>query len=184
MKNMISLVGTLTLICTVAGLLLSMTNYATKDLIAEAERNKFLQGLSAVVSDYDNSPDNDTVIIDDKTVYVFKKGDDRIGYAVEWVSSKGYSGDIKVLVGVDIHGDISGIEVLSHAETIGLGDKIIDADWRSTFVGRNDADKIYVKKDGGEIDEFSGATISPRAVAEAVRYALAFIQNNIIMGEL
>ncbi len=184
MKRLVSLVGILTLVSSIAGFALAVTNYLTKDKIALEEHNKFLEGLSAVVSTFDNSPDNDTVVIDNKTIYVFKVNDNITAYAMEWISTKGYSGNIKVLIGVDIEGKITGVEVLSHTETIGLGDKILNKDWLLKFIGRDDADKIFVKNDGGEIDAFSGATISPRAVAEAVRNALAFIQIGIVKGDL
>ena len=84
-------------------------------------------------------------------------------------------GIIAVLVGVDTHGKILGIEILHHAETPGLGNRIEDKSWKDTFIGLGKDSNIAVKKDGGDIDEFSGATISPRAVCEAVNSALDFL---------
>ena len=89
----------------------------------------------------------------------------------------GYSGDIRLLVGVDKAGKLAGVRVLNHRETPGLGDKIElkKSDWVLSFNGRSLQDPTpenwAVTKDGGEFDTFTGATVTPRAVVESVRYA-------------
>lgn len=73
---------------------------------------------------------------------------------------------------------------MQHKETPGLGDKITDSEFLSAFKGLSNPNVIAVKKDGGIIDQFSGATMSPRAVAEAVREALSFFRQNFVSEEV
>lgn len=102
--------------------------------------------------------------------------------AIPVVTHRGYSGDIRLLVGVDAEQTITGVRVLQQNETPGLGDKILASrtDWILSFDGRNldntPADDWTVEKQGGAFDQFTGATISPRAVVEAVHQALIYVQ--------
>lgn len=162
----------LTIIATIAGLILVTVYAGTKDRIAEAYRQDFLKGLKVVMPGFDNAPDKDVKLFKKNRIYIGKKNNKVFGYAVESVSHKGYAGDIDVLVGVDTEGKILGVQIIKHAETPGLGSRIEGKEWRDSFVGLDKNSKIEVKKDGGIIDSFSGATISPRAVCEAVRNAL------------
>jgi electron transport complex protein RnfG len=99
------------------------------------------------------------------------------GVAVE-VSRKGYSGEIKVLLGIDENGKLLGVRVLKHTETPGLGDKIEvgRSDWITRFTGKSLGDppdaQWAVRKDGGPFDQFAGATITPRALVNAIRDGL------------
>jgi len=176
MKNSpIKMVIVLTVITLISALILSTVYSGTKDKIAEEYRKDFLKGLKIVLPGFDNEPDLDFKDMEGKKIYIGRKGGEVFGYAVRSVSPKGYSGDIAVLVGVDTHGKILGIEILHHAETPGLGNRIEDKSWKDTFIGLGKDSNIAVKKDGGDIDELSGATISPRAVCEAVNSALDFL---------
>lgn len=175
MNNPLKMVVVLTVISALAALLLAGVYGATKQKIADAERQDFLKGLTTVLPGFDNEPDRETMTVDGKTLYIGKKGGQVFGYAVESVTAKGYSGNIKILVGASVDGKVLGVEVISHAETPGLGNKIENKEWRDSFIGMTAESKIGVKKDGGDIDSFSGATISPRAVCEAVKSALETI---------
>lgn len=103
-------------------------------------------------------------------------------YVVETVAPDGYSGNIYLLVAVGADGTVFGVRTLAHKETPGLGDKIELAknDWILSFTGKsvhNDQDTHFaVRKDGGEFDQFAGATITPRAVVKAVKKAALFFQ--------
>ena len=173
----------LTIITTISALILATVHSGTKDRIAEEYRQDFLKGLKVVLPGFDNEPDIDFKEMKDKKIYIGKKGDETFGYAVQAVSPKGYSGDISVLVGVDTEGKILGIEILKHAETPGLGNKIEAKPWKDTFLGLDKDSNIAVRKDGGNIDDFSGATISPRAVCEAVNIGLDFLSRYAVGGE-
>lgn len=173
----------LTVITTIAALILVTVYAGTKDRIAEAYRQDFLKGLKVVLPGFDNEPDKEFKELKGKKVYIGKKGGEIFGYAVQSASPKGYAGDIAVLVGVDTEGKILGIEIIKHAETPGLGSRIEDKGWKDTFLGLDKDSNIAVKKDGGDIDAFSGATISPRAVCEAVNSALDFLARFTSGGE-
>ncbi|MCA1927205.1 MAG: RnfABCDGE type electron transport complex subunit G [Calditerrivibrio sp.] len=177
MKNNYSMIIVLGIFSIVAAFLLSMTYQGTKDKIEEAYRQELIKALNIILPPHDNQPDKDTINIDDKTVYVAKKDGKLVGIAFKTLSSKGYSGDIDVLVGVETNNRIYGIEILRHAETPGLGSKIETDKFKQSFKGLTASDKIAVKKDGGIIDQFSGATISPRAVCEAVSNGIKFAEN-------
>ena len=104
--------------------------------------------------------------------------------AIPVVSHRGYSGDIRLLVGVRADGVISGVRVLEQNETPGLGDKIKadKTDWILGFAGRRlgdpPIDDWAVKKDGGAFDQFTGATVSPRAVVEAIEDVLLYVREH------
>ncbi|PLX66183.1 MAG: electron transporter RnfG [Denitrovibrio sp.] len=173
----------LTIITVISALILATVHSGTKDMITENYRQDFLKGLKVVMPGFDNEPDVDFKVMKDKKIYIGKKAGVTFGYAVQTVSPKGYSGDIVVLVGVDTEGKILGIEIIKHAETPGLGNKIENKTWKDTFLGLDKDSNIAVKKDGGNIDEFSGATISPRAVCEAVNEGLDFLSRYAVGGE-
>lgn len=183
MNKYIKIILSITIISGICGVILAFTYNKTKEKIAYEDRLDFLNSLKIILPQYDNSPDEEIINIDNHKIYVASKDGKVVGYAIAWTSNKGYGGIIEVLVGVDIYGKIYGVSVLKHKETPGLGDKIIKQDFLKLFTSLSDYSKISVKKDGGIIDEFSGATMSPRAVSDAVRNGLKFIQDNLISGE-
>ena len=183
MNKQVRIILAVSIISALCGLILGFVYDKTRSIIAEAERADFLSGLSEVLPPYDNFPDKDVLEIKGTNVYEAKIGDKSAGYAVIFSSGKGYGGNIYVLVGMDMSGKVSGAVVLKHKETPGLGDKISNKSFLSSFKGLSDPNIIAVKKDGGVIDQFSGATMSPRAVADAVRRALEFMRENFISEE-
>ncbi len=141
--------------------------------------------LKAVIPgiSYDNELLADQVVINDgvgrttTTVYRARlKGE--VVAAVYQVIGKGYAGDINAVMGLDRNGHITAVRVVSHRETPGLGDKIEAAksSWIDSFSGKGldnlDSKGWQVRKDGGEFDQFSGATITPRALVAAVKEGL------------
>ncbi|NVD07162.1 electron transport complex subunit RsxG [Vibrio sp. JPW-9-11-11] len=104
--------------------------------------------------------------------------------AIEAIAPDGYNGAIKIIVGVDQTGTITGTRVLSHQETPGLGDKIDlrITDWVLSFAGKSvNEDNLAqwaVRKDGGQFDQFTGATITPRAVVNAVKRTVQYVNAN------
>ena len=105
-------------------------------------------------------------------------------FVVETTAPDGYSGNIDLIVAVTPDGTVLGSRVLDHKETPGLGDKIETrrSDWMFSFnqktVTNENAAKWAVRKDGGDFDQFTGATITPRAVINAIRNAALFIQQH------
>lgn len=167
---------------------LVIANDRTLPLIAAAEERDLQASLSQVLPAGHAANDllKDTVTLagaDGKPVTVYRSrgnGDGRVNGAVFRVSARGYAGEIAVLMAVDVDGAVLGARVVRHQETPGLGDKIEAAKspWIDSFKGKSlDAPapaRWAVKKDGGDFDQFAGATITPRAVVKAVRGGLEF----------
>lgn len=172
-----------------ATLLLSVAYGLTKEPIEQSALEDLRRSLEQVIpaSIYDNNPAADTVQlqIDGKPLLVYRasKANHVTGVAFE-VSRKGYSGEIRVLLGVDENGKLLGVRVLKHTETPGLGDKIevTRTDWITRFTGKSLGDppdaQWAVKKDGGPFDQFAGATITPRAVVNGIRDGLRLFAAN------
>lgn len=188
-KDLFKMVMVVTIVTAVAAVLLAQTYDATKDRIAEAKRQEMLRAIKTVLPEFDNEPDKDLVELvkgkDKKgrdvkvSFYRGKKGGELVGIAFKSWSMEGYSGFIEVMVGVDPSGTVSAIEILTHAETPGLGDKITQTWFEDHYKGKNlENAKWLVKKDGGDFDQLTGATISPRAVTQAVKEGLEFFVKN------
>jgi len=172
--------------CLGFGALLAVTNSITeKDIAARALEDK-LNSLSQVIPEsiHDNNLVKDSITMKndrDKeiTVYRATKGGKVTGLAYE-IYGSGYAGEIKLMLGVDAQGKVLGVRVLAHKETPGLGDKIDvkKTDWILRFtdlsLGNPPVDKWKVKKDGGQFDQFAGATITPRGVVKAIKEGLEF----------
>lgn len=136
-------------------------------------------------ADNDLVKDVVTLQYKDKPLTIYRA---RLGSALKGVvfqvSERGYSGEILVLMAVDVDGKMLGARVLKHTETPGLGDKIEVAKdkWILSFNGKSlgepPADKWGVKKDGGVFDQFAGATITPRAVVKAVKGGMLFFSEH------
>ncbi|MDX1812458.1 MAG: electron transport complex subunit RsxG, partial [Gammaproteobacteria bacterium] len=178
-------------IALIVSALLAIGNKQTKAEINMRLQEDMRASLDMVVpkSLYDNNILSDTVLIlndkkEEKLVYVARKDNQVIGVAFEMIEP-GYSGPIQIIIGVDRSGEIMGTRVISHTETPGLGDKIEAKkdDWILSFNGlslQNTAiNKWAVKKDGGRFDQFSGATITPRAVVKAITKGLMFFNEKV-----
>lgn len=115
-------------------------------------------------------------------LYLARKDDKPVAAAIETTAPDGYSGAIQMIVGADFAGKVLGVRVVEHHETPGLGDKIElrISNWINSFNGvqlhgKDDA-HFAVKKDGGDFDQFTGATITPRAVVNAAKRATLYIE--------
>jgi electron transport complex protein RnfG len=189
MKDIVRLLVALTLIACIAGLILSLVEKATSEPIKAQRKAQMVKALKAVLPEFDNSPDTDTVTLEngvDKkgnpikvTFYRARKGEQLVGTAFKVIAADGYSGDIEIMVGLKVDETLSAIEILTHAETPGLGSKISESWFKNMFKGKSLSNADWrVKKDGGEFDQISGATISPRAVVKAVKAGLEFYRDN------
>lgn len=139
---------------------------------------------------YDNELQNACFLIRDPALgnggphrlYLARKNGQPSAAALETIAPDGYSGAIRLLVGADFNGTVLGTRVLEHHETPGLGDKIElrISTWISFFSGQKIAgpgdNRWAVKKDGGMFDQFTGATITPRAVVNAVRRTALYMK--------
>jgi len=189
MNSLARLILTLTLIAAIAGLVLSLVEQATREPIAEQRRLEMLRALQSVLPPFDNTPDTDRVALAAGTdrhgrevkqvVYRGRLNGELSGLAFKVTAPDGYGGNIDIMVGLRPDGTVQGIEILTHSETPGLGDKIKTEAFRGQFAGHNLANSDWrVRKDGGDFDQLTGATISPRAVVGAVRTGLEFYRDN------
>ena len=188
MRELFKLTIVLTVICSAAATALAFAYALTKEPIAYQQRLKKLKAIKAVQPDYDNEPDRDFV---DLALAKNKKGEDVLtrfyltkkggGFtgAVFIVSAPGYGGAIDIMLGVTPHGNITGVQILNHSETPGLGAKITEDAFCQQFKFKNlNNMKWALKKDGGEIDQITGATISPRATVKAIHRGLLFFADH------
>lgn len=152
------------------------------------QQNLFNQVIAA--DRYDNVLQNECYTVTDKAlgnnkphrIWLARKAGKPVAAVIESTAPDGYSGNIELLVGADFHGNVLGTRVTEHHETPGLGDKIVPpiSDWIFSLSGRHiegSDDKTFaVRKDGGNIDQFTGATITPRAVVNAVKRTVIFAE--------
>ena len=150
----------------------------TKEPIAAAKLAKKTKAISEVIPEFDNIPTAEVykVASDGDTLYFYpgSKNGELVGTAVESFTNKGFSGEIKIMVGLRPDGTINDVAVLEHKETPGLGDKMErrKSDWSLQFQGKNPSEfKISVTKDGGDVDAITASTISSRAFCDAVERA-------------
>ena len=166
--------------------LVSLVYHASKDKIAENEYLDLLHSLQAVLSpdSYDNDLVNDVILLQTQTIYRARKAGKPVAAIIKSTTPYGYNGDIQLLIALDMEGRIIGVRVLRHKETPGLGDKIElkKSDWILSFAQKsladNDLSLWAVKRDGGLFDQFTGATITPRAIVNQVKKTALFFQHN------
>ena len=181
-------------VCTT--LLITGTYLLTKDRISEQKRIAEEKALLEIVprERHDNSMLDDIIIVgpettglglaEEKRIYLARKGEQVVAAIIPVTAPDGYTGDIELIVGVNADGSIAGVRTLSHKETPGLGDKVDTrkSDWMFSFNGRSlenpDLPGWAVKKDKGVFDQFTGATITPRAVVAATLRALQYAKAN------
>ncbi len=176
--------------CLGFGALLATTHgFTAADITARANEDRLNSLAQVLPADlYDRSPLDNTVQLKDGEgrevlVYRASKAGHVTGVAYE-IRGSGYAGEIRLMMGVDADGKILGVRVLAHKETPGLGDKIETkkGDWILRFTGLSLGNppeaQWKVKKDGGQFDQFAGATITPRGVVRAIRGGLDFFAEN------
>ena len=175
--------------------LLSFTHDATRDRIASNERDGLLNNLHKIIDPdtHDNDLFTDTITVTDAillgtpdpvTVYRARKQGQAIAAVFSSIAPNGYNGTIKLLIGINHSGVLAGVRVVTHKETPGLGDAIESqrSDWILGFTGKSlskpTPDNWKVKKDGGVFDQFTGATITPRAIVKAIKNTLLYYQTH------
>lgn len=179
--------------CAATGLV-AFTNLATKDRIAQQQQQQLLRVLNQVIPTrmHDNELYQACTLVQDPLLgtsepllaYVATFEGEPVAIAIEAVAPDGYNGSIKLIVATTMRGQILGSRVLEHQETPGLGDKIDlrvsewILDFSGKFVSSTNIDQWKVRKDGGQFDQFTGATITPRAVVNAVKNASLFLNEN------
>jgi len=175
--------------------LIAVTFAGTKDRIQRAQEKQLLSVLNELIPEnsHTNELNLDCIIVNapeqlgttqDKRIFRARNGSENVAAVIETSAPNGYSGEIKMVVAVSLNGTSIGTRVIEHKETPGLGDKVDlrVSDWVLSFAdvpfsGKDDK-RWQVKKDGGQFDQFTGATITPRAVVQAVKSTLVYYNAN------
>jgi Na+-translocating ferredoxin:NAD+ oxidoreductase subunit G len=190
-KNILITASLLMLFAVSGAALVGVTFTQTADDIKHNEELTLLKKLNNIIpaDAYDNDLLLDTITIhaetllgtkEDTRAYRARKGGKNIAVVLSSVAPGGYNGPINLLVGIYADGKLAGVRVVKHRETPGLGDavELSHSDWILSFTGKSlkqpDARHWKVKRDGGVFDQFTGATITPRAVVKAVHNALLY----------
>jgi electron transport complex protein RnfG len=175
--------------------LLAGVHHLTAERIAEQERRAVLEQLQEIIPGgrYDNALQDDWISFTDEAhfprgqevmAYRARRDGQPVAIIFRFAAVNGYNGPIHLLAGMEADGSLAGVRVTSHRETPGLGDaiEVERSDWIRSFEGRSlrspGPEAWSVRRDGGEFDQFTGATITPRAVVEAVRLALDYYAGN------
>lgn len=172
----------------------ALTHYLTEDQISQQEKAQLLSVLNQVIPHnlHDNPLAQSCTLVQASelgtntpmSAYIATLKGEPSAIAIETIAPDGYNGAIKLIVGIRNDGTIMGTRVLAHQETPGLGDKIDlrVTDWILSFTGKKvtpqNESQWKVRKDGGQFDQFTGATITPRAVVKAVKSTVEFVNQN------
>ena len=172
LKNMVVVLFTITLISSAA---VGGVYMITKEPIEQAKVAAVNDALKQVLPEYEATT-SQTIEVNSLPVvaHTATVADKAVGYAVESISKNGFGGTVRLMVGFDTAGKIININVLEQKETPGLGTKMTDEGnvLLASFKDKNASEiNMTVKKDGGDVDALTAATISSRAYAEAVAVA-------------
>ena len=164
MTGPLRLLVVLFLVCGIAAGSLAFVNAATKERIAEFARLEKIEAMRKMLPQAE-----EFLELEPDKVWEARKGGESVGHVLA-ASTQGYSGPIRSLVGLDDAGSITGVWVLEQTETPGLGARIASAEFLAQFQGRKPEEAALRKDDpAGKIDAITSATISSRALANAIR---------------
>jgi electron transport complex protein RnfG len=174
--------------------LIAFVQASTQDKISHNIQQARVKALHQILPSeaHDNDLLRDAFWIDSKALgltkaeegFIARKDGQPIAVFLPLQATEGYTGPIRLVVGIKVNGDLAGVRVLQHQETPGLGDQIElkKSNWILSFNGRsltNPQETDWnVKKDGGQFDQFTGATITPRAIVKAVHSALTLFKQH------
>lgn len=175
-SNLKTMVLSLFGVCAVASGLLGYMNSITEGPIAESKAKAKLEAIQKVVPEFNNNPGEEMYVLPsdlgELECFPAKKDGELVGTAISTRTNLAFSGSFSIMVGIKPDGTLVNTSVLEHKETPGLGTKMMDPKFKDQFVGKNPAtNKIKVRKDGGEIDAITAATITSRAFCDAVMRA-------------
>jgi electron transport complex protein RnfG len=193
MRSVARLIVALSITCLGSALALAVIHGLTEEPIEEQKRLAIMRAIQEVLPPFDNDPVENTrqiVLEDDEVgaekqlmVYLGLRENEITGVAFA-VYGEGYGGLIHVMVGIDLQEEISGVKILEHLETPGLGAKIEESSFTDQFKGKSLENSVLVngnlavKKDGGDMDALTGATISPRGIAMAASAGLKIFKRH------
>lgn len=191
-KKNVFVLSAFAIICTAC---VAFVNFFTQSIILTQEQQALLKTVNQIIpkDSYDNNIFTTCFKVRDdqllgkkqyQEVFIAKKGKQPIALILETSTFRGYAGEIKLAIGIYQNGQLAGVRVIHHNETPGLGDKIQinKSNWLLSFNNKyyhsSHPEQWDVKKNGGDFDAFTGATITPRAVILAVKDALIYFTKN------
>ena len=194
-KQILRTASVLMLFAVLGAALVGLTFNQTIDAIKHNEKLFLLKKLNSIIpaKSYNNDLLLDTITIQPNHLintkqatqaYRARKDNKDVAVVFTSIAPNGYNGSIHLLVGINVNGQLAGVRVVKHQETPGLGDvvSISHSDWILGFDNKSlsnpDSKHWKVKRDGGIFDQFTGATITPRAVVNAVHDALLYFEKN------
>lgn len=189
---------TLALFAIACTAIVGLVNELTKDKIVAQAQLQLLTTLHSIIEParYNNNITQDCVSLNspslkftsnnktEQVAYIARNNHTPIAVAITSTAPDGYNGNIDFILAINMDNSVSGVRVLKHQETPGLGDKIEirKSNWVTTFNNKKlltETDNRWaVAKDGGMFDQFTGATITPRAMVKAIKKTLIFFQEN------
>lgn len=189
MKETLRLILVLTITAALTGALLALANRLTEEPISEARRAELLAALNVVLPPHDNEPDHEKIVLNDQgrewVFYPARMDNEFVGAAFT-ANEEGYGGKITVLTGVTADGRIHAVHILQQLETPGLGANISLPGFTDQFRGGDITrpERLKVRQDGGGIQAITAATISSRAVTEAVSAGIqAYLANRAAVSD-
>ncbi|MBQ8465341.1 MAG: RnfABCDGE type electron transport complex subunit G [Alphaproteobacteria bacterium] len=176
-KEMTRLIKVILTVAVVSGLVLSFIHLLTEKPIQEAQNKLISESMKEVVAaEFNNEPFKEKIIVKrgkaKYTIYPARQDGYVTSLIMKTHSNKGYGGRLDVLVGFSLDGAVGNYKVIKHQETPGLGSKVNDESFKKNIIGKKPNEESFkVRQDGGEIDAITGATITSRALIDAIQRA-------------
>jgi len=171
-STLINMILSLVLISMTMSAALSFVYLKTKGPIEATARQKEIDAIKQVVPPFDSDPASAKTEDNGVIIYKLSNQNKPVGFAVKTFTDKGFGGHIEIMAGFLPDGSIYNVSVLQHKETPGLGTKMNDERFSKQFLGKSPTEfKLRVKKDGGQVDAITAATVSSRAYCDALQRA-------------
>jgi Na+-translocating ferredoxin:NAD+ oxidoreductase subunit G len=179
-STLLNMILSLVIISMVMSATLAFVYEKTKGPIETAAKQKVISAIKQILPEFDNDPEKAKTEKDGMVIYKLTKKGKLVGYAVKTFTNKGFGGYIEIGVGFLPDGSIYNAIVLQHKETPGLGTKMTDSRFSNQFLGKNPGSfKLKVKKDGGQVDAITAATVSSRAYCDAIQRAFDMLKSTL-----
>ena len=178
MREIVRLAFILMLLCAITGAALAVTYAKTRPIIEEHEAQVLQENLKALLPAAEHFDPVEGEDGEEETYYVGYKGQEQVG-VVALFSQGGYGGDVRMMMGVDMGGKITGLRIMEHSETPGLGAKITEEWFISQFEEKKVTDPLTI---GTDVDAITGATISSRSVAGGLKLMAGELEKRFLGG--
>jgi Na+-translocating ferredoxin:NAD+ oxidoreductase subunit G len=171
-STLTNMILSLVMISMVMSAALAFVYLKTKGPIEAAQRQKETDAVKQVLPEFDSDLEAGKLEKDGVVIYQVSKHNKLVGYAIKTYTDKGFGGHVEIMAGFLPDGSINKVTVLQHKETPGLGNKMTDPKFGDQFLHKNPANFVLkVKKDGGQVDAITAATVSSRAYCDALQRA-------------